>query len=61
MPHKNVQARGTVHYQHQSPLDNQKKSKKYKYYSTHQYQNDKKARMKQNKTKQKNSILHTHK
>ena len=28
-----------------------KKSKKYKYYSTHQYQNDKKARMKQNKTK----------
>ena len=31
----NLQARGTVHYQHQNPLDNQQqktKTKKYKYY-----------------------------
>ena len=28
MPRKNVQARGTVHYQHQSPLDNPKKNPK---------------------------------
>ena len=48
MPRKHLQARGAVHYQHQNPLDNQKK---YKYYKCiHQYQNDKKARMKQTTT-----------
>ena len=48
MPRKNLQARGAVHYQHQNPLDNKHhQQQKYKYYKCiHQYQNDKKARMK---------------
>ena len=51
IPRKNLQARGAVHYQHQNPLDNQKTNKYYK--CVHQYQSDKKARMKQT-NKQKN-------
>ena len=45
MPRKHLQARGAVHYQLHYPLDNQNKHKHYK--CIHQYQNDKKARMKE--------------
>ena len=50
MPRTNLQARGAVHYQHQNPLDNQKKYKYHKY--IHQYQNDKKSQKKKVKKKQ---------
>ena len=46
-PVKKNQARGAVHYQHQNPLDNQKKHKYYK--CIHQYQNDKKSQDETNK------------
>ena len=58
MPLKKLQARGAIHYQHQNPLDNQKK---YKYYKRiHQYQNDnnKKEKKKRKKDETTNLLKH---
>ena len=51
IPRKNVQARGTVHYQHQNPLDNQKSTSTVNAYINIKI-SDKKARMKPKPNKQ---------
>ena len=58
MPPKHIQARGTVHYQHQHPLDNQKSASTINAYiniNMTKSQNDKKKGEKRRKKERKKS------